>query len=78
MTPGCTGTHLENIWNSTGQNRTSSSNVAQSAQVPQIHGTLSFARHPSNNTLPHQISAALWDFFPVGTYPQKHKFPQLN
>ena len=78
MKSGCTGTHLENIWNNTGQNRTSSSNVAQSAQAPPIYGIFGFAQHPSNSRLVYQIPAAWWDFFIVGTYPQKPKFPQLT
>ena len=51
MTTGCTGTHLENIWNNTGQNRTSSSNMAQLSMVFSIHGTFYFARHLTYDTL---------------------------
>ena len=48
----------EHIWTSgTAQDRTTSSNVAQSATSLQIHGTSGPARHPSQDVLIHQKSA---------------------
>ena len=57
MTSECTGTHLEHLEqhsNSTGQDRTSYSHLAQASQVTQIHGTFSLAGHPLQTALVHQ------------------------
>ena len=45
----------EHIWTSgTSQDRTTSSNMAQSATSLQIHGTSGPARHPIQDVLIHQ------------------------
>ena len=69
----------EHIWTSgTSQDRTTSSNVAQSATSLQIYGTSGPARHPIQDELIHQNAAVQWDSSNVGTNPQKAKIPTNN
>ena len=62
----------------TAQDRTISSNVAQSDTSLQTYGTSGPARHPDQVVLIHQKLAVQWDSTYLGTNPQKAKIPTTN